>query len=240
MSMSIEKHVVPLRKIISRTDGKTYYFPDVDQRFEYTQDELERAFEAINPSKEDHGLRGLHLSPKLQATLSPEVQFCGLEWITNIGVNEEIEQRMRAQNKLVPRQLKLLARNRRWNKSQVQYEGDLLFRKFSIHPETGEFVGEKGLGTHANHIRVFGTHPFTEYVRLAYVGVNYIGRPLSYGVLLTRPYYNPNFEGELGDRQLDREITLSTLALLKHNGLPEDTLLLLSAPRDVFLEYGLQ
>jgi len=239
--MPIKRTDVPIESIVSDYDGRTYSYPRVfDDGLEFTPGELaERVYALgeIEPNK--HGLRGIHLSPKLEGWLSSGAngftrghEYDGFEWLTNIKDNPEAVKRGNRK----PRQLKLLSKQRYWSDIGWAYRGDLVCRRFAIHPESGEFVG-RDLGQHASQISSFGSYPLEEYIRLAYGGSE--GRDPDTTVLLSRTYYNPQRDGENYNFEKDRELSLHVLALLVINGLPEDTKVGLSPSRQTFKYWGI-
>jgi len=114
-------------------------------------------------------------------------------------------------------------------------------KKFCIHPETSEFFGDDTSENHAHQIAQFGSRPFQEYLRLAYMGRSYTtGQPLDAGVLLTRAFYNPDQDKGPYDPIKDKEVTLGALALVIKNGLPNDTRIFPSADRQKWEDFGLK
>ncbi len=92
--------------------------------------------------------------------------------------------------------------------------------RFSYEPESGEFLPATIDTAHNGTIRMFGTHPFNEYVRGIYVREKKL--------ILIRPYYNPldeegRFDPYRGyDPGIDRIKMTQTIDMLVDNGLPED------------------
>jgi len=228
----------PIKRIISDFDGKKYNFPDVDGRLKFTSSDIESKISSLRDVKVNgDGLIGLHFSQKGResirlSALRLKYDYQGLDWKTNTRQHPEAIKRGIAGE----RELSLALSEREWNSFKGEYDGSVVFERFCIHPETGEFFGGRE-AFHAHQISLYGTYPFGEYVRFSYTGSRN-GRLLRSAALLSRAYYNPNRNGEEYILDADREATLHCLALLFLNNLPKDTELFPSAPRDTFLSYG--
>jgi len=231
---------VELKTIVSDYDGNTYCYPHIfDEGISFSQEEIFKRVQLLRHLQPNqHGLYGLHLSPKLELFLDSQCiepqEYAGFEWLSNIKDSKEA-----LNNGLKrPRQLKLFSRKRNFDYLRYEWRNDAVFHRFSIHPESGEFVGaEHGFGQHATHISRFGSYHFSEYVRFVYDATDQ--RPEK-AVLLSRAYYCPEKYGEKYHFEKDKEIQLFLLAILIKNGFPEGTQIGLSASRQMFRLWGVE
>lgn len=245
-----DERTAVISRITSGFDGKEYFYPQLEEDLNWVPSELQEAIGSLGDLEaNEDGLYGLHLAPKLKKSLPSTITvrvydpsysrgwpkekhehdcvFDGLEWISNISVSEEAKKNGVEKK----RQLKLFSRIREWDIWRFRYACDQVIDRFSVHPESGELLW-RSASQHASGISGLGSYPFNEYVRLTYVG--FVGG----GLLLSRPYYNPNTENGDYDPVADKSATLRALALLIMNSLPTDTRLHLSASRQMFMHYG--
>lgn len=213
--------IVQIKPIVSDYDGQKYKFPDVKTPLDILPQELEARVNAINdlPKGKD-GLYGLHIPQKLKDRLlfPSEDEFDGIEWVVR---RDYFGAKLSKSNVQKSQQSKRRKLDFSWGS------------RFCVHPETGEFLFSDYSSMHADIISNGGAHRFLKYLRLSY-------RTFDNGtsVLLSRAYYNPEDKRDKYDFLKDKEVNLYVLALLIKNGLPADTTVFLSAPRDVFISYG--
>ena len=201
--------------VVSDNDGLTYAYPVRQRPLEMSPEEVNSQVSSLDGLvANDSGLFGLSFSPKFARTLTG--QPGGLLWKNENYVPGHSS----------PHELKVLVEADKFAYSPV-------LQRFCVHP-SGEFFGGSS-AVHAKFIHAFGTYPYSEYLRMAYVGATPREKQLPEGVLLSRAF----FDGLAYDPQKDYAVNLRALALLKKNGLPPETKLLLSAPRDLFEAYGI-
>ncbi len=203
---------VSLTTIVSDHDGKTYVIPDIRGRLNIQYEEVKPLLDQ-EFSQNPCGLKSLHFAPKILESecIKKYAPFAGLEW---------------QKSQLV---LKSLWKDPYEKIRFGVFEPHVIIEKFSIHYPTGELVMSTECGgLHADHIARYGTHPYQEYLRLAYRS----------GTLLSRAYYCPQKPLDPYDAALDKKVNLWALTILITNKLPAETEIILSAERDYFLLKG--